>query len=319
MPKVTVFAGLSLAMMLAAGAANSQNYPAKPIRIYTSDVGGGADFSLRIIAQAISGPLGQQVLVDNRGGGVVAGEIVAHAQPDGYTLLYYGNSLWLVQFLRKSVPFDVAKDFTPITLSTSSPSVLVIHPSLPAKSVRALIALAKSKPGAINYASASDGTANHLAAELFKSMARVNLMRIPYKGNGQAVNAVLSGESQVMFPAAGSVGSQIKAGRLRALAVTGDKRTPAYPDLPTVAEAGVPGYEAVSLIGMFAPAKTPAAIINRINREVTAVLHLPDVKERFLNLGVDTVGSTPEQFAQRIEAEVKSMGKVIKDSGIGEK
>lgn len=319
MPKVTVFAGLSLAMMLAAGAANSQNYPAKPIRIYTSDVGGGADFSLRIIAQAISGPLGQQVLVDNRGGGVVAGEIVAHAQPDGYTLLYYGNSLWLVQFLRKSVPFDVAKDFTPITLSTSSPSVLVIHPSLPAKSVRALIALAKSKPGAINYASASDGTANHLAAELFKSMARVNLMRIPYKGNGQAVNAVLSGESQIMFPAAGSVGSQIKAGRLRALAVTGDKRTPAYPDLPTVAEAGVPGYEAVSLIGMFAPAKTPAAIINRINREVTAVLHLPDVKERFLNLGVDTVGSTPEQFAQRIEAEVKSMGKVIKDSGIGEK
>ena len=319
MPKVTVFAGLSLAMMLAAGAANSQNYPAKPIRIYTSDVGGGADFSLRIIAQAISGPLGQQVLVDNRGGGVVAGEIVAHAQPDGYTLLYYGNSLWLVQFLRKSVPFDVAKDFTPITLSTSSPSVLVIHPSLPAKSVRALIALAKSKPGAINYASASDGTANHLAAELFKSMARVNLMHIPYKGNGQAVNAVLSGESQIMFPAAGSVGSQIKAGRLRALAVTGDKRTPAYPDLPTVAEAGVPGYEAVSLIGMFAPAKTPAAIINRINREVTAVLHLPDVKERFLNLGVDTVGSTPEQFAQRIEAEVKSMGKVIKDSGIGEK
>ena len=319
MPNLAVYAGLSLAMMLAAGAASSQNYPSKPIRIYTSDVGGGADFSLRIIAQAISGPLGQQVLVDNRGGGVVAGEIVAHAQPDGYSLLYYGNSVWLLPFLRDAVPFDVNRDFTPITLATDSPSVLVIHPSLPTKTVRDLIALAKSKPGAINYASASTGTANHLAAELFKSMARVNMTRIPYKGNGQAVNAVVSGEAQVMFPAAGSVGPQIKAGRLKALAVTGPKRAVAYSDLPTVAEAGVPGYEAVSLIGMFAPDKTPAAIINRINREVVAVLRRPDVKERFQNLGVETIGSTPEQFAQRIEAEVKSMGKMIKDAGIGEK
>ena len=319
MPNVTVFAGISLAMMLAAGAADSQNYPSKPIRVYTSDTGGGADVSLRVIAQIISGPLGQQVIVDNRGGGVVAGDIVAHAQPDGYSLLYYGNSVWLLPFLRDAVPFNVNRDFTPITLATDSPSVLVVHPSLPAKSVRDLIALAKSKPGAINYASASTGTANHLAAELFKWMAHVNMLRIPYKGNGQAVNAIVSGESQVMFPAAGSVGPQIKAGRMKALAVTSAKRVVAYPNVPTVAEAGVPGYEATSLIGMFAPAKTPAAIITRMNREVVAALHRPEVVERFQNLGVDTVGSTPEQFAQRIELEVKSMGKMIKDAGIGEK
>jgi tripartite-type tricarboxylate transporter receptor subunit TctC len=300
------------------GTASAQRYPTKPIRIVTSDAGGGADVSLRVVAPLVSQSLGQQVIVDNRGGGVIAGELVAHAPPDGYTLLYYGNTVWMIPLLRKTPPFNVDRDFTPVTLATSSPSVLVVHPSLAAKSVKELIALAKARPGVINYASASTGTANHLAAELFKSMAGVNMTRIPYKGNGQAVNAVVAGEAQVMFPAAGSVGGQIKAGRLRALAVTGAKRSVAYPDLPTVAEAGVPGYEAVSNIGLFAPAKTPQSVIMTINHEFASALRRSEVSERFLSIGVEPVGSTPAEFAQAYHGEVRRMAKVIKDAGIEE-
>ncbi len=308
-----------LTALVGASAAYAQNsFPSKAIRILTSDAGGGADVSARIIAQAIATPLGQQVIVDNRGG-VIPGDMVAHAQPDGYTLLYYGSSIWLLPLLTSSVPFDMKRDFAPVTLATSSPAVLIVHPSVPARSVKELIALAKSKPGAIDYATASTGTSNHLAAELFKSMAGIAITRIPYKGNGQALNAVVAGEAQIMFPAAGSVDPHIKSGRVRALAVTGTTRTVAYPDLPTISESGLPGYGAVSLIGMFAPMKTPTAVIAKLNTEIVAALHKNEIKDRLRKLGVDAVGSSPEQFAQRIDADFQRMSKVIKEAGLGDK
>lgn len=308
-------AALLLALGGTAAAAGAQSYPSKPIRIITSDPGGGADVSARAIAQEISGPLGQQVIVENRGGGVVAGQMVSKAAPDGYTLLYYGSSIWLRPLIRKDVPYTV-NDFAPITLATSSPAVLVVHPSLPAKSVKQLIALAKSKPGALNYASAATGTTNHLAAELFKYMARVDIVRIVYKGTGGALLDVIAGHVQLTFAAGAAAAPHVKSGRLRALGVTSAQPSRAYPELPTIASAGLPGYEAVSPIALFAPAATPAAIINRLNQEVARVLNRADIRETFLKNGVETIGSSPEQLMARIKSEVDKMGNVIKAAGI---
>jgi len=306
------------AALLAAGQAAAQSYPTRPIRIVTAEAGGGSDFVTRIIAQGMSPVLGKPVIVDNRGGGVIAGEIVARAPADGYTLLYYGSTLWLLPLMRKDVPYDTMKDFVPVIQGVSTPTVLVVHPGVPANSVKELIALARAQPGKLNYASAAVGTGTHVSAELFKYMAKINIVRVPYKGTGTALNDLLGGQVQMMFPVAASVALHVKSGKLRGLAVTSAKPSPAFPDLPTVAAAGVPGYEAVQFSGMFAPTRTPRAIVELINRESAKVLKSPEVRERLSNTGVDVVAGTPEQFGTNIRREVDRVGKVFRAAGIKE-
>lgn len=308
---------LPITLLLANCSAEAQNYPNKPVRIVTSEVGGGTDLGARLVARGLSGTLGQPVIVENRGGasGALAADIVVKASPDGYTVLYYTNALWLTPFMRDNVSYDPIRSFAPVILVAKSPQVLVLNPSVPASSVKELIALAKAKPGQLNY---GGGAVGMLAAELFKSMAGVNIVRISYKGAGPALTAAISGEVQVLMAAAGSIGPQIRAGRVKALAVTSATRALAFPELPTIAEAALPGYEAVAAFGMLAPAKTPAAIINRLNRETAQVLATPEVKDTLLKVGIEVAGGSPEQFLAAIKAEMASMGKVIKEAGIRE-
>ena len=300
------------------GAAYAQNYPSKPVRLVAAGVGGGSDFAARLIAQGLAAPLGQQVIVDNRpgAGGLIAGEIVAKAPPDGYTLLLHGSAIWLAPFLRDHVAYDPVRDFAPVTLAVSSTNVIVVHPSVPVRSVQQLIALAKAKPGELNYGSGSVGSGAHLAAELFKSMAGVDIVRIPYKGGGLAVNALIGGQLHLMFPVVGSVLPHIKSGKLRALAATSAQPSALLPDLPTVASAGLPGYESVSIFGILAPSKTSKAIVNRLSQEIARVLNRADVREKFLNVGTEAVGSSPAQFEAAIKSEMTRLGKLIKEVGI---
>ena len=305
-------------MALAPGTAAGQAYPYKPIRIVASGAGGGNDLVARMIAQAMTGSLGQQVVVENRGGGVTAAEIVVHAQPNGYTLLLYGSTIWLSPLMREHTPYDPIKDFYAVTWATSAPNLLVVHPSVAASSVRELIALAKARPGALNYASGATGASNHLAAELFKAMAGVNIVRIPYKGNGPAINDLIAGQVQLTFATAGGIEGHVKSGRLRALAVTSATPSALAPGLPTVAASGLQGYESVAMAGVFAPAKTPAPILARLHEQVVRVLKTPEVKDKLFSTGVETVGSSPQEFAAKIKSDMLRMGKVIKDAGIRE-
>ncbi len=293
-------------------------YPYKPIRIVTSAVGGGSDFVSRLIAQGISGPLGQQVIVENRAGGVIPGDVVVKSLPDGYTLLLTSSTLWLASFLQDKVPFDPIKDFAPITVAASSPGVLVLHPSVAANTVNELIALAKAKPGALNYASAATGTANHLAAELFKYMAGVNIVRVSYKGGAAQMADLISGLVHMTFGTAGTVAPHVKSGKLKALAVTSAEPSQLFPKLPTIAVSGLPGYESVVIHAIFARAQTPAPILGRLNQEIVRVLQRADLKDKLLNSGVETVGSTPEQCAAVVRSERARMGKMIKEAGIRE-
>ncbi len=285
----------------------------------TAEVGGGNDFTARVIAQGgLSERLGQPVIVENRGGagGAIAAEIVAKAAPDGYTLLVYASNIWIIPLLRSNVPYDPVRDFAPITWAARSPSTVVVHPALPVNSVKELIALARARPGELNYGSGGTGATTHLAVELFKAMAGVNMVRIPYKGNGPALIDLMAGRVQVMFATAGSVTPHIRSGRLKALAVTSAQPSALAPGLPTVAASGLPGYESNSIYGIFAPAKTPAAIVTQLNQEIVRVLSRTEVKEKFLNSGVETVGSSPEEFAAAIRSDMARMAKVIKDAGI---
>lgn len=302
----------------ASGAASGQAFPTHPIRIVASAAGGGSDFMTRLLAQGLSPALGQSVIVDNRGGGSIPGDIVSKAPPDGHTLLYYGSAFWLSPLMRDHVPYDVARDFAPISLIISAPSILVAHPSLPVSSAKELIALAKTKPGALNYGSASAGASNHLAAELFKNMAGVDIVRVPHRGSGPAIISLLGNQVQILFGAIGGVAPHVKQGRLKALGITSAERTPQFPDLPTIASTGLPGYEFTSIWGMFAPAKTPRAIIDRLNKEITQVLRSPDVKEKATAAGDDIVASTPAQFAAAVQSDIVRLGKVIKDAHIRE-
>jgi tripartite-type tricarboxylate transporter receptor subunit TctC len=301
--------------VLGTGIVSGQDYPNKVIRIVTTGAGTGSDFTSRIVADGISGPLGQQVIVDNRASGVIPGEIVAKAPPDGYTLLVTGSTLWIGPFLQ-STPYDPVRDFAPITLTDRSPSVVVVHPSVPAKSVKDLIALARARPGVLNYGSVAAGTAPHLAAELFKSMAGVDIVRVTYKSLSVAITDLVTGELQVVFPNPFSVVSHINSGRLRALAVTSAQPYALLPELPTVSASGLPGYEFLSITAIFAPAKTPAPVINRLNQEIVRVLNRDDVKEKILRTGAIAVGSSPEQLAAAVKSDMARMGKVIKDGGI---
>lgn len=303
-------------MVLGVGAASGQDYPARPIRMVTSEPTGGADFAARLIAQGLSGSLGQQVMVENRGGGIIAGEVVSRAQPDGYTLLVYGNTLWLLPLMRSNVPYDPLKDFAPITLATRAPTILVVHATVAANSIRELIALAKARPGVLNYPSGAAGGVSHLSGELFKAMAGIDIVRIPFKGTNPALNALLGGQVQLMFATSVAVAPHIKSGRLRALAVTSAEPSALVPGLPTLAASGLPGYESVAMFGVFAPAKTPATLISQLNREIVRVLNRAEVKERVFNAGSEAVGSSPEKFAAAMRAEIAKMGKVIRDAGI---
>ena len=295
---------------------SGQDYPTKPIRIVTSQPGSSNDLVARLIAQAgLSTSLGQPVIVDNRG--IVAAEIAREAAADGYTILSYGSPLWISPLVRK-VPWDAVKDFAPITLTVDTPNLLVVHPSVPVKSVQELIALAKARPGKLDYGSSSTGATPHLAAELFKAMAGVNIVRIPYRGSGPALNALVGGQVQLMFPNAGAAAPHVKSGRVRALAVTTARPSALAPGLPTMAASGLPGYESSSPLGIFAPAKTPAAIVNRLQREIVKTLNREDVKERLFVSGVEVVGSSPEQLENRLKSEIARWGKLIKEADIRE-
>lgn len=291
------------------------SYPSRPIRIVTSEPGGGNDILARIIAEGFNTSLPQRAIVDNRG--IVAAEIAAKAAPDGHTLLVYGSNIWLTPFLRNKVAWDPLKDFSPVTLAVQLPNILVAHPTLPVKSVKELITLAKAKPGELNYAAGTIGVSPHLAAELFKALAGVNITMVPYKGGGPALNGLISGETNIMFPNAGAAMPHIRSGRVRGLAVSTAKPSALVPDLPTIAST-VPGYETTAVIHMFAPAKTPAAIIDVLNREATRTLNKPEIRERLFNIGAEVVASTPAQLDAYMRADMAKMGKVIKDAGIHE-
>jgi len=311
---------LALGVIAGAMAASGQDYPRKPIRLVTAEPGGGNDFAARLIVQGLGGSLGQPMIVDNRGGagGIIAADIVAKAQPDGYTLLLYANNIWIIPLLRSNAPFDVIRDFAPITWAAKSPNTVVVHPALPVKSVEDLIAHARARPGELNYGSGGSGSSTHLAVELLKSMAGVNIVRVPFRGNAPALNALFAGEVHLMIATAGTVAPHLKSGRLRALAVTSAQPSPLAPGLPTVAASGLPGYESIQIYGVFAPGRTSSAIVKRLHDEIVRVLGRADVKEKFLAAGVEPVGSTPQQLAATIRSEIARMSKVIKDAGIRE-
>ena len=301
-------------MILGVGTALSQPYPSKTIRIVTSEPGGGSDLTSRLIAQGIAGPMGQPVIVDNRGGGTVTVETVLKAAPDGYTILL-SASMWLAPLFQNR-PYDPFRDFSPISLVASTPNILVVHPSLRVNTVKELIALAKFRPGELDYATGNTGSASYIAAEKFASMAGVKMVRIPFKGAGPAVSALIGGQIQLMFATGNSVTPHIKSGRLRALALTSPRPSALYPELPTVAASGVPGYEANTLFGLFAPAKTSAEIINRLNQEISRMLARAEVKEKLLSIGAEPEGGSPEQWTGTMKTEIAVLSKIVKDSGL---
>jgi tripartite-type tricarboxylate transporter receptor subunit TctC len=309
-----VVGALSLLLALP-GMVAAQDFPERPLRIVTSQAGGGNDVQARVIARGLTNALGQQVIVDNRPSGVIPGEIVSKATPNGYTLLFYNNALWTGPFIQKT-PYDPLRDFAPVTTSAIGPNILVVNNALPVRSVRELISLAKAKPGQLNYASSALGASNHLAAELFKAMAGVDIVRVGYKGASPGLNDLMAGNVQVMFPTAGAAVPHMKSGRVRALAVTSQERSAVAPDLPTIAESGLPGYESLAIYGVFAPAGTPRPIINRLNQEIVRVLAAPEVKDLFFKLGMETVGGSPEQLAAKVKSEMTRMEKVIQAAGI---
>ncbi len=292
----------------------SQDYPLKPIRMVTPGTGGGGDFVARVISPGLSAALGKQVVVDNRPNGVIPGEIVSKAPPDGYTVLLASSPLWIGTLLQRT-PYDVLRDFTPVTLIGVSPLILVVSPAVPVKTVKDLIDLAKAKPNALNYSSASTGSASHLAAELFKMMTAVNIARIPYKSGSAEITDLISGQVQLTFGAASSFAPQVKAGRLRGVAVTSLRPSPLFPDLPTVA-ATVPGFEEGSMYGLLVPANTPKTIVTRLHQELAKVLNTASVKEKFAPPAIEVLAQASEQFSARMKSEMERMGKVVKEAGL---
>ncbi|MGH8619801.1 MAG: Bug family tripartite tricarboxylate transporter substrate binding protein [Burkholderiales bacterium] len=300
-------------------AVTAQSFPAKPIRLIVPfPPGGGNDTVARAVGQELAKPLGQQVVIDNRpgAGGALGAELAAKAPPDGHTLFLAGvASHGINPALNPKLPYDPIRDFAPVSLLASAPLILVVHPSLPARSVKELIALAKAKPGALNYASNGPGSSSHMAGELFKLSTRTDLVHIPYKGLSPALTDLMSGQVQIMFSSAVAMLPQVKAGRLRGLATTGAKRPAAIPDLPTVAEAGVPGYETGSWYGIVAPAGTPPDIVNRLSAEMQKIVRQPAIQERFNAEAASPVGSTPQEFVTHLQREKERWTKVVKATG----
>ena len=313
------FLSIALVITFATGVADAAAYPDKPVRMLVGfAAGGGTDTTARVIGIPLAEALGQQIIVDNRPGaaGNIAADITAHAVPDGYTILM-GTiaALAINPSLYQKLPFDPIKDFEPISLVVSSMNVLVVHPSVAAKSVKELIALAKSQPGKLSYGSSGVGGAGHLAGVLFDQLAGTQMTHVPYKGGAPAMIGLVGGEVNMVFATAETAIPQVKANKIRALGVTTAKRSALVPDLPTIAEAGLPGYEANNWYGLVAPAKTPAAIVERLNREVVKVLNMPNVKEQLFRSGLDASPSTPKEFGTYIKSEMAKWSKVVKASG----
>ena len=299
----------------------AQTFPTKAIRLIVGFTPGTAtDIIARIVAQKLSESFGQQLIIENRdgAGGTIAAELAARASPDGYTLWVAGSGQFLISpFLYKPVRYDPVKDFAPIALLAAVPNVLVVHPSLPAASVKELIALTKARRGQINYASSGKGSASYLNAELFKNLAGVEMVEIPYKSTSQAMADLIAGQDvSLNFPALPATIPYIKSGRLRALAVTGGTRSPAMPEIPTMAEAGVATYESTTAYAIAGPAATPQSIITKFNREVNSLLKAPDVREKMLGLGAEPLGGSPEDLARYIRDGLAKWGKLIRSLGI---
>ncbi|MBI4207307.1 MAG: tripartite tricarboxylate transporter substrate binding protein [Betaproteobacteria bacterium] len=301
------------------GADPAASYPSRPVRLITGSPGSTSDFSARFIAQKLTERWGQQVVVDNRpgAGGIIGSEIGAKAVPDGYTLTvgHIGTHA-SAQFLFKKLAYDPIKDFMPITLMTNSGIALAVHPSVPAKDLKAFVAYAKAKPGSVNYGSAGGGTSSQLSGELFNQMTGAKLVHVPYKGAGFALTGLVSGETQAAFLSTTTISVQAKAGKVRPLAVLSAQRFPAAPDIPSAVEAGFPGLDASVWFGLFAPAKTPKAIVTKINRDVAAALRLPEARAALLSQGAEAVPTTPEEFDAFLKKEIAKWGKVIREAGI---
>jgi tripartite-type tricarboxylate transporter receptor subunit TctC len=299
--------------------AQSAAYPSKPIRIISPfPPGGSVDTVARLVAVELTKPLGQQIVIDNRSGasGNIGMELAKNAPPDGYTLVL--NTLPLVtnQFLYSKVPYDPIGDFVPISLISSSPNILTVHPSLPVKSVRELLALARSKPGGLNYASAGPATNPHIAGELFNYLGKVNIVVVHFKGGGPGLVATISGETQVTFSNISETAGMVQSKRLRALGVTSLKRAAVMPELPTIAEAGLPGYEFTTWHALLAPRATPAGVISTLSEKVRTTLRTPQITQRFADRGLDLVASMPEELSAHLKSEVQKWGRVIRERGM---
>lgn len=314
-----LFAVSALSMLLCwAVPASAQTYPSRPVRIIIPlSSGGTTDVPGRIVAQRLSESLGQQFFVENRpgAGGIIGADAVAKAKPDGYTLLLTATPHVITPGLYKSIPYNAVTDFAPVTRIASGPYVLVVHPSLGVNSIRELVALAKAQPGKIDFASSGNGSAQHLVGALFASMAGVNINHVPYKGSGPATADMISGIVKLGFPGTPIAIPHLKAGRLKALGVTTSRRSAQLPDVPTIAEAGVPGYEAIVWVGLLAPLATPREIIIRLNSEIVKMLRLPEVEQLLQASGVDPTPTTPEEFGAYVKSEFDKWQKVVKESG----
>jgi tripartite-type tricarboxylate transporter receptor subunit TctC len=306
-----------------AGGAIAQEYPARPIRLVAPNPAGGAtDAIARIVAARLADALGAQIVIDNRGGagGTIAGDIVAHAPPDGYTLLAGSVSTHsFAPIIYRNLPYDPVRDFTPISLFAIVQNLLVVNPSVPAANVKELIALAKAKPGTLNYSSAGSGTTSHFAVAMFVSLAGLSkcVVHIPYKGGAQALTAVAAGEAHINFgPMPGSMVALVKAGKVRALAVGGSTRSPTLPEVPTMAEAGMPAYQSSGWYGLLAPAGTPQAVIARLNATVVATVNAAETKQALLNVGGEPASDTPSAFAKFIRDQLALHRKIVQEEGI---
>ena len=306
--------GIALAHCAAA-----QDYPNRPIRLIIAvPAGGSPDVVARMLAPKLAELLGQPLVIENRAGagGVIGVELTAKAAADGYTLLLSGSGpLTIAPFVQGKVPYDTLKDFAPISLISINPFVLITHPSVPAGSVAQLIALARARPGKLNYASAGNGSTNHLAMELLKSMARIDITHVPYKGGPPAVTDVVGGHADLMLNSIPPVMPQIKAGRLKLLGISSAKRSPQLPGVPTISEAGVPGYEAIIWFGLLAPAATPREIVAKIGQAVTALVRSPEMRERFAAQGADAIGSGAQEFARFLQSDMEKYARIVKLSG----
>jgi tripartite-type tricarboxylate transporter receptor subunit TctC len=309
-------ATLFCAGVFVASVAAAQNFPTKPVRIVTGGAGGGNDVASRLIAEGLTENFRQQVYVENRASGFAPAETVAKAPPDGYTMVLSGRSHWMAPLtVSTKVPYDPITDFAPITIPATTPNVLVVHPSLPVKSVKDLIALARSRPGQLNYGTAGQGSGVHLAAVLFASMADINIAQINYRAMGPVYIDLMAGEIQLVFGSAPGVMPYVKSGRLKGLGVSSGEPSALAPGVPTIASTGLPGYDFTSPFGMFAPAATPQPLINRLREEIVRVLNTPDMKDRFFKAGLEVVGSTPDELAKLVKSEIEAFSKLLKKPG----
>src|SRR5687768_4507857 len=315
----SAIASLAVIAALAGADAGAQAYPNKTVRVIVPYApGGNTDFTARVIATKLTEVFGQQVVVENRPGGAtnIGSELVAKAPPDGYTMLMGGASNAINMSLYKKLPYDTLRDFAPVILCVKGANVLAVHPSLPAKNLKELIALAKAQPGKLNFASSGLGSSNQMAGELMKMMAGINIVHVPYKGNAPALTDLLGGHVEMIFNGVPSVLPLIQSGRVRGIAIGSLKRFPALPNLPTFDESGLKGYEATTWFGLLAPAKTPKEIVSRLNGDVDKALKSADLKERFLNDGLEPMGGPPEAFAKFIRSEIDKYAKVVKATNL---